>query len=114
MTSHTDLLMHAKSLVESGWTQRYAAVSAENYQVDPNDEEACRWCLEGSLMNSFSRASASGGDLDLLLDVYYDARRALMKIIGSQDLVEWNDAKERTQEDVILAFELTLLHEGVK
>lgn len=114
MTDHLDLLTHAKSLIESGWTQKFAAVSSKNLQVDPNDKEACRWCLEGSLMNSFSRASASGGDLDLLLDAYYDARRALMKIIGSQDLVEWNDAKERTQEDVVQAFELTLLHEGVK
>ena len=69
---------------EDKWCQHSFALSPERQLKDPLDPTACSWCLRGGMWKV-----GYGIDLDAveeLLDVY--------------DVIKWNDAPERTFQDI--------------
>jgi hypothetical protein len=68
------------------WTQGAYALNAEGHSVSAKSKDACRWCLSGAI------SSASYN--------IWETARFLHFFIG-WGLIDWNDAPERTFEDVI-------------
>lgn len=84
-------LMAARALIARGWTQHAAARTANGETLSPEQcasETAVCWCTFGAL-----RAVGS-----------MEADKALRTIIGGP-LTEWNDDPDRTQAQVLAAFD---------
>lgn len=72
------------------WTKGADARSESGYSVEPDSKAACRWCLYGAINAAYPRTD--------------DAIRALKlvnaKLGESRGICNWNDAPERTFDDV--------------
>ena len=77
----SDKLLRAAELVERGWCQGASAMDSRGNQVAPDDPMATRWCTAGACW-----AVGTISAIKVVLDV-----------------VHWNDAPERTQDDAICA-----------
>ncbi len=91
--------MKAYELLEStGWCQGTYARDANGEAVHAMDEEACSYCILGAIWKTYGYGDAS----DLV-------RRILSKGKGKRrghsirSIAEWQDAQERTKEEVIAA-----------
>ena len=93
------ILENAIESIKTGWTQEKMARNSDGHEVDPTDDSACRWCLIGALVKSTQNADGSVS-MDLGSD-YHQATDSLRSLIGNNRLSLWNDAEERTQEDVL-------------
>lgn len=62
---------------------------------------------DGSVCIAGAARMASWGSVytknDRNLAAYFEARRLIREVIQEPDVVEWNDAPQRSKEDVILA-----------
>lgn len=88
-------LQDARALVEKGWTQHVFARDAAGGSVFEQDPRAVCWCASGALWV-------------VGVNMFTDARRVFMRANGITETVgipEWNDAPERTQADVLAAFD---------
>lgn len=90
MTTTRDILVKARSLIASGWTRGRLACDARSRCVTYDSDEARSWCALGAL----SRSAADGATVGKF--------RAQ---ISGGDIATWNDAPERTQEQVLDAFD---------
>lgn len=93
----SELLKMMRSKIESGWTQGCSARTRDGFPVVPYAENACEWCLIGSMtaekeyvMSYESRNKASGIIRELI------ANRN-----EKPDLALYNDAEGRTREQVL-------------
>jgi hypothetical protein len=95
---HAAARMMAEGLehVVAGWCQGAVAEDAEGRAVRPWSAEARRWSLLGALL-----ASWKGGPINDL----GQALSALHTATDPSPLDLWNDRAERTQHDVVAAFE---------
>lgn len=91
MSAVADKLREARKFIERGWTKNYQARDANGYDVDPNDPSAVCWCLYGAL-------NAVGAMTPEVLC-------PLQKATNERLLANWNDASERTQAEVLAAFD---------
>lgn len=96
-----DVLKLAKELIAKGWCQYYAAIGAGGRPVFPGSSYACKWCLTGSLVGAISMKKGLASYTELLRTSSFAMREAL----GTDALMAWNDAPDRTQEDVLAAFD---------
>jgi hypothetical protein len=94
-----DKLREARALIERGWTQGHDAIDRAGEDIDPRMDEAACWCINGALYRA--------GDRD------DGAERLLEQAIGHSGeedfelspVIDWNDAPERTQAEVLAAFD---------
>lgn len=89
-------LRAAAEYVRRGWCQRRRACNSRYAVVDPCDPDAERWCVIGALH------AAMG---DGLTGTRFDVAANAIQAETGRWLSGWNDAPERTQQDVIAALE---------
>lgn len=90
MTNITQILNDAADLVSRGWTQRTYARDAQRAPCPWDSPDAASWCMSGAV----SRAARSVGD-----EVASAAYEFCWRFMG--DMSAWNDAPERTQDEVV-------------
>jgi hypothetical protein len=100
MNQVADKLREARALIERGWVQKDYARSKSGKVVDPaNSRSATCWCAAGAIGRVNGRWPNSG-----LLGM-----EQLSRAIGGDgheaDILTWNDAPERTQAEVLAAFD---------
>ena len=104
MSRDTRLPRHARRLIEGGWTQHADARAADKSVVHPCDERAVSWSLLGALVAALEDVAASDGEHAAIGQL---ARTCILlaDIVDTDSLEEWNDAGERTREDVLDALD---------
>jgi hypothetical protein len=90
-----DKLREAKALVAKGWTRGDWAKDAQGEPVFEREPEAVCWCASGALFAASEAGFASAG---VLHDVFSQANEI-------ETISVWNDAPERTQSEVLAAFD---------
>lgn len=89
------LLRRGRERIAKGWCQRELAVDTNGRLVFPDSPSACRWCAIGGLVDS---VAANDGLENAAVD-------ALSRAIGGLRVSEWQDRPERTQADVLAAYD---------
>jgi hypothetical protein len=85
-----DKLCEARALIERGWCQIDQARDALGRDCDPHDPKAVCWCVYGAFN---------------AVDAPNEALKPLQLATGEILLANWNDAPERTQAEVLAAFD---------
>jgi len=101
LTDLTDLLARAKNRITSGWTQGARARDANGNVVDPISPDARSWDMTGAVVAERPIAM-------LPIDIYNlqsMAKKALTKAIDNNPLAWWNDAADRSREDIVSVFD---------
>ena len=73
---------------ESRWTQGTPARDEKGNAVSPNDPLAVKFCLAGGIQRCYTYEEGS------------HVRRQLRQQLHWQSIIQWNDAPERTFEDI--------------
>jgi hypothetical protein len=94
MKSTKQILVEARELIARGWAQKHLATDAFGRKVLPWEPAAECWCSYGAI------AFAVGDGVGIA-----SACAELRSAIGHGDIVPWNDAPERTQAEVLAAFD---------
>jgi hypothetical protein len=104
MSRDTRLPEHASRLIERGWTQHADARDADESIVHPCDGRAVSWSLLGALVAAVEHVACSDGEHAAIGQL---ARTCtlLADIVDSDSLEQWNDARERTRDDVVAVLE---------
>jgi hypothetical protein len=91
-----DLLTQARALIETGWCRGSSARDAKGLVTPFGGEKAVSFCASGALVHlSYCMTKA-----------FRDASAALHKAVGAfGSLAYWNDAPERTKEEVLAAYD---------
>jgi hypothetical protein len=92
-----DKLREARALIERGWTQKAPARSVGGIEVWGGAASAVCWC-------TFAAVCTSGHDISFT-SCMLNAFRAANDIHADQSITDWNDAPERTQAEVLAAFD---------
>jgi len=88
-----ETLQRAKQYIEQGWTQKANARMADGKEVNSLAPEAVSWC--------------AGGAINKAMRCYedYETCWVFRAVVPNQDIVAWNDAPERTKEEVLAKFD---------
>jgi hypothetical protein len=86
--------MKAIDYIRKGWTQQVYARDV-NGSCARDNSSAVAWCSLAAILNVYDENS----------ETLSNALMKLRIIIGHWDIVRWNDAPERTHQEVIDAFE---------
>lgn len=89
-------LEEARARIEKGWCQHVYALGPEGKGISARSPRASAWCPDGAL---FSRDTESG------TEAYVYFARAVHEANPGWSIWEWNDAPERTKEQVLAMFE---------
>jgi len=89
----------ARALIVLGWTQKCFARDANDRNVPWGGTSAVKWCMSGALQQVM--VGRIGKD-------HGPAIKELMKDIGNEWVAAWNDAPERTQQEVLDAYDRTI------
>ena len=98
-----NVLENAISYVREGWIQGDMAENEFGDSVGALDPSATRWCVIGAI------TVAGGRDIDMQTDT--PGLRALKELehsVGGSIITEWNDACDRSIEDVVNLLQTTL------
>jgi hypothetical protein len=96
MTTHKDTLNRAAALLESStiaWTQRHFARDLTGGHTRPKADNACSWCALGAI----KKVAFDGVEADKAIAQVY------VSLKPKHSIIAWNDAPERTREEVIVA-----------
>lgn len=96
-----DLLLGATRLIALGWVQGVDAIDAAGSPVEPWDDTAVAWSLLGALVAALERRTPSGQPPPV--SELAAACSALVDYVNHDILSTWNDARERTQGQVLAA-----------
>lgn len=98
------ILEGAIETIKQGWTQSELAENAAGDPVDSLNSSAVQWCIIGALSKS------AGYLIDNAQEdtPAFQARRELEISLGGGFLTEWNDACDRSSEDVVSLLKRTL------
>jgi hypothetical protein len=94
MGALADKLREARALIERGWTQGAFARHANGRVIGCESESASCFCMAGAIM----RVTPSIYSFERFIE-------PLCVVIGDRRLDHWNDAPERTQAEVLAAFD---------
>lgn len=102
------VLQQARRLVSKrgGWIQGVEAERRDGHSTNTGDPKACKFCTYGAVEHS-AKLLAPKGMYDIAL------RDAALQVLRpnsgiSQSIVGWNDDKNRTQLEVVMAFDFSL------
>jgi len=90
----TEILIAAREKIEQGWTQKTYARSEDGDSVAYNSLDAVCWCPIGAIV-AVNRSRAGDRAIEILAEAVE---------VTTSRLTEWNDAPDRTQDEVIIAF----------
>jgi hypothetical protein len=87
--------MKVKDLLRTphAWTQKTLAKDMNGNKVSPGDPSACCFCLYGAVCYCYSEPNTKLRVLNLI--------RSTLRLPSVIEITSWNDAKERTLEEVI-------------
>jgi hypothetical protein len=91
-----DILTKAAELLESSptaWTQNHIARDEGGWPDKANSPNACSWCALGAIAKAQNLPDAPQAN--------NPASMLLVLRLGVTSIANWNDAPERTREDVI-------------
>ena len=92
----TEILIAAREKIEQGWTQKTYARSEDGDSVAYNSPDAICWCAVGAICAVDSSLSSAVDRATKILAETIEISRS--------SLTEWNDAPDRTQDEVLIAF----------
>lgn len=95
MMTTKERLIAARDLVAKGWTQGVYARDANDRYTPYGGPNACKFCASGAVAHV----------TDIFLQSFEDALTLLKRAIDGKAVVPWNDASERTQAEVVAAFD---------
>ena len=95
---HKDLFLRVAKRVREGWCQNTSAETEDGVWVRSHDPRAARWCLSGAFAKE---VLCSDGDLPTCNPACHKWHHILRKVVGCMDLIAWNDAADRTQDEVV-------------
>jgi hypothetical protein len=105
----TEVLREAAALIEQGWCQKYAARDAFGNETLINDGDDVEWCALGAIDCAADRLTSEIADefqIGNRLQLVKSAETRLCKVVkveGIGAIVQWNDARDRTAEEVAAA-----------
>jgi hypothetical protein len=99
METFARMMVEAHERVSVGWCQITLSQDEDGRAVWPQSSEARRWSMLGAVL-----ASWEGGPVEDLRQAVTVLRRATEQ----SPLEVWNDRAERTQKEVIAAFECAI------
>lgn len=99
--TQTALLTEARALLAQGWTQKASARDKDGNPVHTMHADACQFCAVGALLKVSDPV-----DFEASLDVETHLYAALPE--GFTSIVAFNDAKGRTQDEVLALFDLAI------
>lgn len=94
----------AKAILRKGWTQGWFATAADGSRVDAADPKAVKFCMLGA-MQKCAQGQKS-------MEVYFEARNALILSVPHRDVPNFNDAGCRTLEEVLERFDKAIMAAG--
>jgi hypothetical protein len=97
-----EFLETARGLIAESWAQGAEARTVEGSPTDPWSPDAVSWSLLGALVAVYERLTSSIGQAEAL----HALARACVLLADTLDcdsLADWNDARGRTQADVLAA-----------
>ena len=97
-------LLDVRTLIQSSWTQRAEARTADGDPVDPWDSGAVSWSLLGALVAVYDRRARLDGE-ELAARCLRGACVRLAEAVDADLLSEWNDLPGRTQAEVLAVLE---------
>jgi hypothetical protein len=103
MTTGRTLLVHARQLVENGWTQHADARTADGQVVDPWNPAAVCWSLLGALVAALE--AQTDDDDQFAIGQLAVACVSLAQVLDRDSLTTWNDDPSRTRESVLAALD---------
>jgi hypothetical protein len=99
MSSGRALLLHARTMIECGWTQLADARGADGEAIEPWSSRAAAWSLLGALVAALEAEAMENEPL--ALDQLGAACAALAAVIDHDSLESWNDDPTRTRDQVL-------------
>lgn len=99
-----DEIQQLKSLLQQGWTQGTTARNVDHHAVDPLDESAVVWSIDGAIEKI---SGGNGLNIQRLKMWISEYLRCLQ--FHRAPIYLWNDAFCRTQQDVIAFLDLMML-----
>lgn len=97
-----EILREARGYVEQGWTQGEDARDEAGDPTPPEGSRAVCWCMSGACIR------ADPGSMGTAVNT------PIRDAIGEYWYVKWNDAPERTKEEVLAAFDRAIAAEEAK
>ncbi len=91
-------LIKARKFIKKGWTQQWFARDKNGERCDEESREATCWCVTGALSLAFPDGGAP----------WMRSVKELERTTKTKNIVEWNDEMERTQGEVLDAFNDTI------
>jgi len=92
-----ELLVEGRALIAQGWCQKVSARDAKGRETPFGGKEAVSFCMSGALCHL----------MNPMLEPWKNAVAALREIVGYA-IAPWNDHHERTQAEVLEAFDKAL------
>lgn len=89
-----EVLKAARAKIEQGWCQGDAAQNSDGELCGSQDLNASCWCCVGAI-----------GAVTAYNEQATPALKAIRDAIGTPGIAKWNDAKGRTQAEVLAAFD---------
>jgi hypothetical protein len=102
MSSVVEVLTKARALVAQGHCKGAAARAANGRPVRVNEPGACSWCALGAMWASESWEHVENAK---------DTLRSVLGVRSIGSIGRWNDAPERTQAEVVDAFDRAIAAE---
>jgi hypothetical protein len=95
-----DVLKEARQLLQKGWCQNDHATDQKGHCVDIGDENAACWCLSGAVRHSLFGQY----HLKIREEVFTVLAQVIEMPYASPEsaILNWNDKKGRTQEEVLM------------
>jgi hypothetical protein len=93
VTAVADKLREARALIERGWTQGANARDEMGDRLFVDTDEAVCFCMMGAIIAAVPP------------DQLLAAEHLLKRAVNDEGVEYWNDAPERTQSEVLAAFD---------
>lgn len=105
------LLVRTRNVLKQGWTQGVYARDANGDVVSPIDSKASQWCLSGALRKAAGISLVAKNPIQ---ESFRKAYIAIMERCHNSDIVSFNDANGRTQEDILEFMDLVISQRETK
>lgn len=99
------LLRDARAKLATGWTQGNFARDHLGAPISAQSPDATCWCAWGAVRASMDHDRALWAADDAAHDELYEALASVEGLDYAGAIVEYNDAAERTQADVLALFD---------
>ena len=102
------ILIHARALIEKGWTKDASARNAARASVSEYRADACAFCTMGALHRAYLDCDAFAGELYAATDALADQVPLRRKGPSRTTLIQYNDNRQRTKEEILALFDAAL------